>query len=280
MENFESMDDKKMKELMLDHIDGRLTGELKDFVSKHIEKNPEAKKEYEEMKQVADLMKDSPELEPKDELKAAFMDELSKEMEAIGNEIKGLGEEFVELSEEMSKGEAKVIGLNLNFPLKVAASVGLVLLGTIVGILIMQQYNRNEAIMAELEQTKQLLMMSLQQESASQRIMGVNYSEEISELDAEVTAVLINTMNNDENVNVRLAAVEALANFIDSESVRVALINALGTQKNPLVQTALINIMVNKEEKSAVDKLRDIIHDPETIESVKDEAQMGLYKLM
>ena len=86
-------------------------------------------------------------------------------------------------------------------------------------------------------------------------------------------------MNDDESVNVRLAAVQALAKFSDEPGVTAALIHALEHQKEPLVQIALINLMVELKEKEAIEELEQIITDEESIETVKNEAHMALFKL-
>ena len=54
----------KMRSLMMDHIDGNLTGELSKYVENHISKSEEASKEYEQLKQVMTLLKQEEELEP------------------------------------------------------------------------------------------------------------------------------------------------------------------------------------------------------------------------
>jgi len=87
-------------------------------------------------------------------------------------------------------------------------------------------------------------------------------------------------MNFDDNINVRVAAVEALGNFADDEKVKDALIQSLVVQEYPAVQLKLIMLMVRLEEKRAIDNLQEIIQNDEVISIVKDEAQFGIFKLM
>src|SRR6218665_1944595 len=56
--------------------------------------------------------------------------------------------------------------------------------------------------------------------SASERIDAVNQSLKLQELDKELIQLLINTLNFDDNVNVRLAACQALARFEEEPLVR------------------------------------------------------------
>ena len=57
-------DKEKMRSLMIDHIDGNLTGELSKYVENHINKSEEARKEYEQLKEVMDIMKGENEIDP------------------------------------------------------------------------------------------------------------------------------------------------------------------------------------------------------------------------
>ena len=260
------MKERKMEDLMIDYIEGRLSGELEKYVANHIEKNPIWKKEYEGLKVVMGLMDESPELEPDESLKFDFLNDLEKEVEGLANQIES--------------GEAKVIGLNLNTPWRIAASILLVALGVVIGMIIMKQNDRSEEIMAELEMTKQLVINSLEnQSSASQRLNGVNASYSINHADKDILYALIKAMNTDENTNVRLAAVEALEKFSGEEKVRSALIDALELQDDPIVQIRLINVMVRLKETRALQPMQNIIDREETLEAVKDEAHMGIFKL-
>ena len=90
---------------------------------------------------------------------------------------------------------------------------------------------------------------------------------------------LIYAMNEDPNTNVRIAALEALGKFRNQPDVRKALIASLRTQKDPLVQIALIRLMVEMKEKGITEELERISTDEETLPAVKDEAHAGLLKL-
>ena len=90
---------------------------------------------------------------------------------------------------------------------------------------------------------------------------------------------LIQAMNEDQNTNVRIAALEALGKFHNQPHVRKALIASLRTQKDPLVQIALIRLMVEMKEKGITKNLKRISTDEETLPAVKDEAQAGILRL-
>jgi hypothetical protein len=63
--------------------------------------------------------------------------------------------------------------------------------------------------------------------------------------DREVLGALVTAVNHDTNVNVRLAAVDALRRFAASPETRRAVVEALPSQTTPLVQVALIDLLVD-----------------------------------
>jgi HEAT repeat protein len=86
-------------------------------------------------------------------------------------------------------------------------------------------------------------------------------------------------MNEDPNSNVRLAAMDALGKFSNEATVRTALIQSLSTQKDPIVQIALIQLLVKMKEKGVVKQLEQMTKDASTMKAVKDEAYSGILKL-
>jgi HEAT repeat protein len=116
-------------------------------------------------------------------------------------------------------------------------------------------------------------------QSASQRIQGVNVAMGAEKADDEVVKALVKLMNEDPNSNVRLAALEALSKFIDEAPVRNAILTSLSKQKDPVVQIALIQLLVRMKEKGVVNDLQKIVDDEGTIQAVKDEAYTGILKL-
>lgn len=253
------MDD-KMRGLMIDHIDGKLSGELEKYVLTHIDKHPEARKEYDQLKVVIEEMHAEEELE----------------VPARGKE------DFLKMLEEQQPvtPKGKVIRMESKWVARIAAAFALIVLGYAGGKWSANQQEL-EALRAEMEQTKQLVIVAMDNEgSASARMKGVLTSHSIAEPDMEILNALINTMNTDKNINVRVAAIEALGNFADQEEVRNALIQSLSNQEYPAVQLKLISLMVELGETRAVEPLQNLIHNDEVITVVKDEAQYGLFKLM
>jgi hypothetical protein len=256
----------EMNSLMIDHIDGKLTGELGKYVERHIEKHPEALKEYNELKEVINLLDIDNELDVPEKGKSDFLTMLEEQ--------KGKASETGNIR--------KINWLNKSTFYQVAAAVTLILVGYL-GSLWVDSFRQSnfQALENELNDMKELVIKTMmKQESASERIQGVLTVNELKEPDEEILNALITTMNYDDNVNVRMAALEALTNFADYELVKNAFIQALLNQDNPTIQIKLISILVNMEEKRAVDPIQKMIDDENISTFVKDEAQYGLYQLL
>lgn len=117
------------------------------------------------------------------------------------------------------------------------------------------------------------------QTSASERIQAVNQSYELAEADQAITQLLINTLNFDENINVRLAACEALMRLPNEPGVREALIQSLKIQTDPYVQIMLIETLVSIQEKRAVDAMQRLAQNRQLLEAVRLKAEEGLNRL-
>lgn len=133
------------------------------------------------------------------------------------------------------------------------------------------------AIREELTEMKKVLAAGTisNEYSASERIRVV--SQDFNEdADTEVINILITTLNSDPNVNVRLAACEALYKYGNHEVVRSAFINALQTQKDPLVQITLIDMLVNLKEKKAIDQLKVLADKESLLPIVRNKAEQGI----
>ena len=103
-------------------------------------------------------------------------------------------------------------------------------------------------------------------------------TDPLSSLALGSVKVLVKTMNEDPNTNVRMAALEALSKFHSDTDVRKALIHSLSIQKDPVVQIALIQMMVVMKEKSVVKDLERMSKEA-TMKAVKDEALAGIMRL-
>jgi HEAT repeat protein len=129
----------------------------------------------------------------------------------------------------------------------------------------------------EVQNTRQLVALSLlQQQSASERLRGVNWSYRVTQPDDEVFKALIDTVRYDSSVDVRLAAVDALRRYTGEPQVRNGLLQALRGPQSPLVQIALIDLMVDTRDRQAVPTLEQLKNSKAVNEVVRERAGWGL----
>jgi len=130
------------------------------------------------------------------------------------------------------------------------------------------------------EVRQQLAISLLNQSSSSQRLKGLTFSSRLENPDNEILQTLLNTLNTDPNVNVRLSAVDALYLFSDHPLVREGLIQSLQKQTSPMVQLALIDLMVQIREKQAVRSLKQLLQDKNLNPEVQRRARLSLKQLL
>jgi HEAT repeat protein len=164
---------------------------------------------------------------------------------------------------------------------QLAGAAALVVLGLVVGRATAAPAAGDVAsLRSELREMRQMVSLSLmQQQSASDRLKGVNWSGRLEAPGAEVVSALLDTLLHDPNVNVRLAAIDALARFADDRRVRQGAIDALESASSPLVQIALIDFVVGAQDRTSVEALKRLAADPALDEAVRARAALGLERL-
>ncbi|MCC3157427.1 HEAT repeat domain-containing protein [Hymenobacter sp. 15J16-1T3B] len=133
----------------------------------------------------------------------------------------------------------------------------------------------------QVQDMRQVLLLSLiDAPSATERLRAVGYTKELRQANPKVVEALLGTLNHDDNVNVRLATLEALAQLAPNEpAVRQGLVRSLAQQDSPLVQSALADVMVQLQEKRSVQPLRRLLRQPDLNEAVKTKIQESIKSL-
>ncbi len=163
-------------------------------------------------------------------------------------------------------------------------SVFLLVLGAGTGWLMSAGSGRSarlSSLQQEVQDMRQTVALSLLgQSSASERLQGVSYGASVKSPSAKTLTALVETLNSDPNPNVRLAAVEALYLFRNQPGVRASLVSSLATQDSPLVQVALIELLVEIREQRAAEALKALVKDQKLNPDVKKLAEQGIKQLI
>jgi hypothetical protein len=245
---------KKCDEIRIElpeYIDGMLDEKTSAWVSKHLETCDSCKKLHSEMSSFLKFTGSFPTIEPPVDMK----------------------EEFMKLAGLNKMNSAK----NVSFPtwLKIAASV-LIIAGTFLTGYFSGSNNKElSSLQAELTTMKQeVLLAGLSEYSGPQKIQAVYNIKSSGQASETLVDALVNTMNSDKNVNVRLAAINALSEMMDkNQKIKTELIKSLSVQENPLLQISLIQVLTESGVKEAKDEIESISNNENTNEQVKEYAK-------
>jgi hypothetical protein len=132
----------------------------------------------------------------------------------------------------------------------------------------------------EVASTKEMVAVSLlQQQSAAERLRGVDYSARMPSMEPQVVNALIQAVDRDSSVNVRLAAIDALSKVANEAQVRESMQEALPQQDSPMVQAALIDYLVEAHDRNAVGAIRDLVVRPGVNPTVRERATYAVSQL-
>ena len=184
-----------------------------------------------------------------------------------------------------------------NPAIQIGFSMALLLLGIFVGsrfepeqtgniqLTALQEEVRTQsqltALQEDVRSMRQLVSLALlNQESPSERLKGVSFTTKVERPDQEILTALLNTLNNDPNVNVRLAAIQSLFLFSNNPEVKSGLIQSLAVQKSPLIQFELIELLVKKGATQAIETLKQISENDSVNVAVRERAKLGIEQLI
>jgi hypothetical protein len=264
----------EVESAMIDYLDMTLEKEHRDEIEKHLETCESCLDELQDFQRILKDVESAEVVQPDETLRINFYHMLHAEMnkQAVAEARPVIGSPARSISP---------------FVMRIAAGAALLIAGTFIGIFINRNLNKVESnsqmalLRTEVQSMKELMMFTmLKEESPSQRIKAVNFSDEIQAPDDKVLEALIKTLNQDKNVNVRLAAAYSLAKFAERKPVRDSLVASLAAQTEPILQVVLMNILVENKEKDAIKPMQRIIEDDKTLKEVKNVAQKGIQILM
>jgi len=253
------------EDLLIDYLSGELDAAQQQQVEEALAESAELQRQYETLKALMDQVGEMELDRPSAGLKRNFDAWLAEEKRGLNN----------------SPQKAKIIPLK-NWRRTAVAAAAVLILGIFIGIQVQTQrmhQSQIAAIQEELEETRGQMESLLAAGSTTKRLQAVNMSMELPRADQEMLDQLIELIHKDESSNVRLAAIEALLQFDQGETVQRALTSALRIEDKPVVQIALIHALVKIKAKDALPVLDELIEQEDTFDKVKDEARLGKFKL-
>lgn len=268
------MDCRNIELLLVEYLDGTLDDQHTEAVKMHLSACTECTKTLQAFQELSVAMQECKQEMPPAGFKERFQYNLQQESAKE------------QMFEKQKRPAAKMFSMS-RFPYNIAASILLFIGGLTIGYLLKNSNGSGHGKQTEIaelrtevkEMKKAVMFALLNNESASERIKAVGYVEEIKQPDLNMINALLQTINNDENVNVRLAALYSVAKFSNIDVVSDSLLASLPKQKDPIIQIVMINLLANKKADGAKKTLQNIINDKNAIEPVKEAAEKGMQML-
>lgn len=259
------MIDERHIELVTAYIQGTITSEQRSRLNDLVDRGEIDILDVKEMEIMYRDMGKLPSPEPGEELRNRFYAMLENEKKNLSPSLR------TTVSEWMQQVKA---GIRLR---QFAYAVSIFIAGMLIGNWTTpfqdykQQLNR---LTGEVSRMREVMMLSLlDNESVTERLKAVNISTDMQAAGNKIAGALLKTLQNDPNVNVRLAAIEALVRHASNPLVREGLVNAITTQESPIIQAALADAMLTMQEKRSVDKFKQLLDQNGLDENVRNKLQ-------
>lgn len=231
----------KKEEIMKKYKEGSMDKESILLLEQYIEEGVIDLNEIEDLEELHNKIEGF-DVEPSSQLSDRFYTFLSESVEK--NEKRNWGSLFSKL---FSSKSFQPVAIGLLFVLVFIS-------GLAVNSIFSSKQEINN-LTSEIEELKETMVLSMiERPSTTDRLKAVHLTEETGLKSNAMVDVLLQTFNNDESTNVRLAALEVLVQNLEDSTVREGLIRSIASQTNPIIQMHLMDIMTAiNEKKSSVE---------------------------
>jgi hypothetical protein len=245
-----------------------------DYLSENL--STEKNKEFEE------FLKANPEFQKEFNLTKSFWNESLEEVPTPSSKMDMDFYSMLKAEEEKANKVSVLTKIQNFFTIKPVKQFAYTLAILTIGFFVGNGFNTSDNSSAEIIEVaqketedvrSQLVLTLLDQPSANKRLQAVNEVNKLNKVTKTIIRALFSTLNKDENVNVRLSALEALKKYTEIPQVREGLISSIANQTSPLVQMELADLMVVLQEKKAVKSFEKLIDKEDVNSSVKEKMQ-------
>jgi hypothetical protein len=159
-------------------------------------------------------------------------------------------------------------------------AVALLLAGMLAGRLLPSSVDTEVTaeVAALRDEVRTVGLALLDHQSAAERLLGVEWAGRTTQA-PEVVNALLERVQYDSNLSVRLAAVEALRAQLAQPGVSAGLASALGRPEAPLLQVALADALLASGDSMAIDAVRAVLGSDELDPAVREYVETALMGL-
>jgi len=266
------MEKKDFEIWAMDYLRDALADNEKKTFEDLLEKDKTLNHQFLELKSTWELMDGIVVPEPSHQMDTSFFNELDQE---------------IQKQKEVKSSLKEAMDGVLQWLLKPQLAYGLLVLVLIGAYFINLERDSKTQIVpqtvdnSETEEVRgKLVLTLLEQSSANKRLEGVSEANKIGKVDEQVIKALLRTLNKDPNVNVRLAAIESLTNYVGDPLVRQGLIQSIPNQESPIIQVTLANLMLALEERKSIEPFRQLLEKPELDTTVKKKIEKTIKSII
>lgn len=251
--------------LFIDFLNNELDPDMAESLEKHVANCEQCRQQVKEYKEVFAAMGDRRLEVPGPSLRENFHTILQAEINltAVDHILKD--------SPKRRLFKKRILWLS-------AVSVSLIILS----IVFFEETRTNKQnIEQQVNETRsEWIIDLLQKESASDRLLALSHAADLRHPDSRMINTLLQVINHDKNVNVRVEAFNVISGFLGYTTVLESLVSSLDKQTEPIVQILIIVKLTEIREVRVVVPIRSILRNKETIEPVRTIAEDSLKMLV
>jgi hypothetical protein len=260
------------QEHLLDFVTGALSADARRDLEEHLAGCPSCRSEAAELGRTWETLGTLPEERPTPALRARFY--------AMLEQAKA-GASVSERPAPARGLERVLLGWWPSRPaLQFGFAVVLLVAGLGAGWVIRPEAGPDHEIAAlrsELASMRQEMTVAmLTQASSVERLLAISNIRQTGLVGDPLLETLIRTANSDPSVNVRLAAVDALAGCLDRRPVREELYRSLLAQTSPMVQISMIDALAGAGDGDSRHMMKNLIEDTRVDPDVRSHARKKL----
>lgn len=242
--------DEKHEKLIADYLQGTLSEEEKKNVEELLAKNEINFIDFKAMEQLHDELDLVQVPEPSSEMSSRFYTMLEEEK---GSPKVSVFDTFRDKLIELLQ--------SLTMP-RLAYAFVLLIVGGFVGNQINTGDDEIEQLTSEMQNMREMMMISmLEGPSTTDQLRAVNISAQLPSADEKAVRALLFTLNNNESVNVRVQAVEALSRWGNLSIVQEGMVRSIAEQESDIVIITLADAMVDLGLKNSANEFQRLINE-------------------
>lgn len=264
----------KIESMLLEYFSGKIDPERKKHLEKFLMDQGYSSQELKELTNIYNSLDEIPVPEPGQQMTDKFYAMLRNSKDDVQIKKNPFGKMLEWLNE-------------LNHPKylpHLAYGLSLMIIGWLIGFWFSSNSEYKEQLNylnSEIHELKTMMTINmLDQDSPTARIKTINQIKNLSEIDDAIITALLHTLNNDPNLNVRLVTVELLTQFSDNNRVREGLLYSITKQESPLIQMALIDLMVGIKERAAIAQFKELLEKKDLNDVVRTRIEENLKLLI